>query len=175
MRFMVTMLYHGGGAAAAARPAEDGHVGGDDASTVADVGSVATPRVHHPAAASEAAAAAAAAGLPWCHTLVLQVHERNAAAIAFYKRHGFRVAGILRDYYCTGAVSNYGDGVQMERALRASPALTATTAAAVGGAVRSKAHKRNARRSRQRATGPLEATLRDVPGARGVGDDGAAP
>jgi len=109
----------------------------------------------------EAEVAAAAVGVPWCHTLVLQVHERNAAAIAFYKRDGFRVAGLLRDYYCSGAVADYGDGVQMERVLRPRPPSTSATsltsstssAAAVRGATQSKAQKRNARRARTRAAG----------------------
>ncbi|KAK3278474.1 hypothetical protein CYMTET_13594 [Cymbomonas tetramitiformis] len=49
--------------------------------------------------------------------LVLQVHEKNKRAIQFYKNLGFRITGILKDYYCTGPVSDYGHGVQMSLSL----------------------------------------------------------
>jgi hypothetical protein len=121
-------------------------------------------RTHAAPPDSEEAVAAAAVGVPWCHTLVLQVHERNNAAVAFYKRHGFRVVGLLRDYYCSGAVANYGDGVQMERVLRPRPSTTpsptcTSATAAVRGATQSKAQKRNARRARTRAAGRVTPTV----------------
>jgi hypothetical protein len=53
-----------------------------------------------------------------CRALVLQVHQRSAGAIAMYKKLGFRITGILKDYYCTGSVSNYGDGLQMAKSLQ---------------------------------------------------------
>jgi hypothetical protein len=35
-----------------------------------------------------------------------------------YKKLRFRITGILKDYYCTGSVSNYGDGLQMAKSLQ---------------------------------------------------------
>eukprot|EP00238_Polyblepharides_amylifera_P010377 CAMPEP_0196595510 /NCGR_PEP_ID=MMETSP1081-20130531/81314_1 /TAXON_ID=36882 /ORGANISM="Pyramimonas amylifera, Strain CCMP720" /LENGTH=430 /DNA_ID=CAMNT_0041920117 /DNA_START=204 /DNA_END=1496 /DNA_ORIENTATION=- len=90
--------------------------------------------------------------LPICHTLVLQVHERNTKAILFYKKQGFGISGILRDYYCSGPVSNYGDGLQMMMVLDKNVGSMVTTLLKVNPSVQqSRAQKRNQRRAKKRS------------------------
>lgn len=59
-----------------------------------------------------AAAVAAACAQPDVHRMLLEVSETNAAAVALYRRHGFRVVDRRRRYYADGT-----DALVLERHL----------------------------------------------------------
>lgn len=94
--------------------------------------------------------------------LVLQVHEKNTRAIRFYKNLGFRITGILKDYYCTGSVSDYGHGVQMSLSLgdenSSKTDLSAALKTVNPTCSQTKAQRRNNKRAIKRASRSAQAS-----------------